>query len=272
MDIIQLFVLPIIGIGVASLGTLVGLGGGFILVPILLIIFPEATASTISSVSLTMVFLNATSATIGNYRAKVIDFKTAGLLAIGAVPAAALGAIISMQVSRSTFDLSMGIMLILGSIYVVWRGYRATGPDDGSDRNPNRHITERMGRTYRFYVSTITTASLSPVSGFISSFFGIGGGVINVPAMTFILHMPTRVIAPTAMLLLVLTSSSSLLTRIFTGQFEEGLAPAALLGLGALIGAQIGIYLSPRVNQKLILIFLAISMALVGARQVALGI
>lgn len=272
MEILQLFVLPIIGIGVATLGTLVGLGGGFILVPILLIIFPEATASTISSVSLTMVFLNATSATIGNYRAKVIDFKTAGLLAIGAVPAAALGAIISMQVSRSTFDLSMGIMLILGSIYVVWRGYRATGQEDGFDRNPNRHITERMGRTYRFYVSTITTASLSPVSGFISSFFGIGGGVINVPAMTFILHMPTRVIAPTAMLLLVLTSSSSLLTRIFTGQFEEGLAPAALLGLGALIGAQIGIYLSPRVNQKLILIFLAISMALVGVRQVALGI
>ena len=105
MEILQLFVLPIIGIGVATLGTLVGLGGGFILVPILLIIFPEATASTISSVSLTMVFLNATSATIGNYRAKVIDFKTAGLLAIGAVPAAALGAIISMPVSYTHLKL-----------------------------------------------------------------------------------------------------------------------------------------------------------------------
>tara|TARA_B100001750_G_C15479272_1_gene584398 strand:+ start:112 stop:930 length:819 start_codon:yes stop_codon:yes gene_type:complete len=272
MEILQILALPAIGVCVATLGTLVGLGGGFILVPILLMIFPNASPSTISSISLTVVFLNAASATIGNYRAKVIDFKTTGLLAIGAIPAAAVGALVSDQVSRTTFDLSMGIMLVLGSVYVVWRGYRANAARAEDIHYPNRHITERMGRIHQFYVSTITAAGLSPASGFISSFFGIGGGVINVPAMTFILKMPTRVIAPTAMLLLVLTSSSSLITRILTHQFEDGWEAAALLGIGALIGAQIGIYLSSRVNQKLILILLAVSMALVGLRQVVLGI
>ena len=58
----HLILLPIIGLLVATLGTLVGLGGGFILVPILLIMFPEASASTISSISLTVIFLNAVSA------------------------------------------------------------------------------------------------------------------------------------------------------------------------------------------------------------------
>ena len=119
MEILQILALPAIGVCVATLGTLVGLGGGFILVPILLMIFPNASPSTISSISLTVVFLNAASATIGNYRAKVIDFKTTGLLAIGAIPAAAVGALVSDQVSRTTFDLSMGIMLVLGSVYVA---------------------------------------------------------------------------------------------------------------------------------------------------------
>jgi hypothetical protein len=272
MDISLLITLPILGISVATLGTMVGLGGGFILVPILLVIFPDATASTISSISLTVVFLNATSATIGNYKARIIDFKTTGLLAIGAIPAAAVGAILSQSIARSTFDLSMGMMLVLGSIYVVWRGYRASTLAETPTIYPNRIITERSGKIHRFYVNPITSVGLSPLSGFISSFFGIGGGVINVPVMTFILRMPSRVIAPTAMLLLVLTSSSSLITRILTDQYQEGFVPAALLGAGALIGAQFGVYLSSRVNQKLVLVLLAISMALVGLRQIILGL
>jgi uncharacterized membrane protein YfcA len=272
MDIYQLIVLPIIGVGVATLGTLVGLGGGFILVPILLVLFPNASPSTIASISLTVVLLNAISATIGNYRARLIDFKTVALLAVGAVPAAVVGAVVSGRVTRSTFDLAMGVMLVFGSAYVVWRGYRATPLVADPAITPNRLIRERNGTIHRFYVNTLTAVGLSPASGFISSFFGIGGGVINVPAMTFILKMPSRVIAPTAMLLLVLTSSSSLATRILTNQYQEGWERAALLGIGALIGAQVGVYLSSRVNQKLVLIFLAISMALVGIRQIILGI
>ena len=272
MEIYLLIVLPIIGVAVATLGTLVGLGGGFILVPILLVLFPDASPSTISSISLTVVFLNAVSATIGNYRARLIDFKTVALMAVGAIPAAALGAVASSIVTRSTFDFFMGVMLVLGSVYVVWRGYRAIPLAAEHVTTPNRLIKERIGTIHLFYVNTVTAAGVAPISGFISSFFGIGGGVINVPAMTFILKIPSRVIAPTAMLLLVLTSSSGLATRILANQYQEGWEPAALLGIGALVGAQIGVYLSPRVNQRLVLIVLAISMALVGFRQIILGI
>ena len=272
----HLILLPIIGLLVATLGTLVGLGGGFILVPILLIMFPEASASTISSISLTVIFLNAVSATVGNYRAGRIDFRTASLLSIGAIPAAAVGALVANNVDRTTFDFCMGLMLLLGSLYVLWRSYKAQAMQWWNFQVANREITERIfnGRSFRirFYVNTFMATAISPISGFISSFFGIGGGVVNVPAMTFLLKMPPRVVAPTAMLLLVLTSSSSLVTRILTDQYQEGWARAALLGIGALIGAQIGIYLSSKVNQKFILIVLSISMSLVGVRQILVGI
>lgn len=264
--------LPLLGMAVAALGTLVGLGGGFILVPILLFLFPEASASTVSSISLTVVFLNAASATVSNYRSRRIDFKTAALLAIGAIPAAVLGAMAASKVTRNNFEVYMGIMLILGAVYVLWRSTKAAALQGNLNHTPNREIQERRGPTYRFYINTIMAAGISPVSGFVSSFFGIGGGVVNVPAMTFILKMPARLVAPTAMLLLVLTSSSSLFTRIVTNQYQEGWRRAALLGLGALVGAQIGTYLSSRVNQRVVLVILAASMILVGVRQLVVGI
>ena len=272
LTILHFVMLPLVGAAVAALGTLVGLGGGFVLVPLLLFMFPDESPAVISSISLTVVFLNAVSATVTNYREHRIDFKTAGLLAVGGIPAAAVGAIAASRVTRDSFEVYMGILLILGAVYVLWRSTRAIELQGDVEHTPNREIHERMGRTYRFYVNTVMAAGISPVSGYISSFFGIGGGVVNVPAMTFLLRMPPRVVAPTAMLLLVVTSSSSLITRIATGQFQDGWLRAALLGAGALVGAQIGIYLRSRVDHRVVLVILAASMILVGGRQLIVGI
>ena len=272
LTFLHLVMLPLIGAAVAAMGTLVGLGGGFVLVPLLLFMFPDESPAVISSISLTVVFLNAVSATVSHYRERRIDFKTAALLAVGGIPAAAIGAIAASRVTRDAFEVYMGIVLILGAVYVLWRSTRAVELQGDVEHIPNREIRERVGRTYRFYVNTVMAAGISPVSGYISSFFGIGGGVVNVPAMTFLLRMPPRVVAPTAMLLLVVTSSSSLITRIATGQFDDGWRRAALLGVGALVGAQIGIYLRSRVDHRIVLLILAVSMILVGARQLIVGI
>jgi hypothetical protein len=268
----HIILLPLLGVAVSTLGTLLGLGGGFVLVPILLLLFPEASASTISSISLSVVFLNAASATVANYRASRIDFKTAALIAIGAIPAAVFGAIAASKVDRGDFEVYMGIMLILGAVYVLWRSTRAAALQGNPLHTPNREIRERRGRTYSFYVSNIMAAGSSPVSGFVSGFFGIGGGVVTVPVLTFIIKIPTRVVVPTALLVLVLSSSSALITRIVTDQYQEGWRRAGLLGLGALVGAQIGIYLSSRVNQRVVLVILSGAMTLVGVRQIVAGV
>ncbi len=272
LTILHLVMLPLIGAAVATMGTLVGLGGGFVLVPLLLYMFPDESPAVISSISLSVVFLNAVSATVSHFRDGRIDFKTAALLAVGGVPAAVVGAIAAGRVTRDSFEVYMGIVLILGAVYVLWRSTKAVELEGNVEQTPNREIRERMGRTHRFYVSTLMAAGISPISGYISSFFGIGGGVVNVPAMTFILRMPPRVVAPTAMLLLVVTSSSSLITRVATGQFQEGWRTAALLGVGALVGAQVGIYLRSRVDHRVVLVILAVSMILVGGRQLVFGI
>ncbi|MBI4298246.1 MAG: sulfite exporter TauE/SafE family protein [Chloroflexi bacterium] len=264
--------LPILGGAVAALGTMVGLGGGFILVPILIFLFPEASPAALTTISLTVVFLNASSATIGNLAARCIDFRTAVLLVAGAVPAAIAGSATAQVVSRESFESMFGVLLIFGALYVLWRRWKVGAQDQSLLHEPNREIRERKGPIYRFYVDTIIALVVSPVAGFVSSFFGIGGGVIHVPALTFILKVPFRVASATALLVLVFTSITAISTLFFSGAIHEGWRRAALLGVGALFGAQLGVYLGRRVDAKVILPILSVAMALVGVRQLIAGL
>lgn len=266
-----LVMLPLLGCAVGTLGTLVGLGGGFLLVPVLILMFPTADPATIAFISLSVVVLNAASGTVGNIRAKRIDAKTAALLMAGAIPAAIGGATVARLVSRQQFEAAFGAMLLLGGGYILWRAMHAMR-DQAPLHEPNRFIAERRGPMYRFYVNGLMAAVISPAAGFVSSFFGIGGGILQVPAMAFILRMPLRVASATSLLVLVPTALTGIATHIATGQIHEGWRRAGLLGLGALVGAQLGVYFAGRVNPRAVLIVLGFALFIAGARQLAAGL
>lgn len=262
-----ILLLPLLGAAVAAIGTLAGLGGGFILVPILLVLFPDEPPTTITTISLTVVFLNAASATAGNLRARRIDRRTSLLMLLGAVPAAIAGSIVASSVSRDRFEIYLGILLLVGAVYILWRSARAAPLATGAAHDPNRRIQERRGALHVFYVNGLLAGIISPAAGFVSSFFGIGGGVIHVPALTFLLKVPFRIATATSLLVLVATSFTALLTLIASGEAQHGWRRAGLLGLGALAGAQAGIYLAPRIPARLVLLVVAVALALVGLRQ-----
>ncbi len=259
--------LPVLGAAVAALGTMVGLGGGFVLVPILILLFPEASPVTLTAMSLTMIFMNAVSATIGNLRAKSIDFRTAWILLIGAVPGAIAGSLTARVLSRADFERLFGVLLIVGAVYILWRGRRMGRDEPSLAHLPNRSIQERRGKLYVFYVNGLLAAVVSPLAGFVSSLFGIGGGIIHIPALTFILKVPIRVAGSTSLLVLAFTSSAALLTLLASGAILEGWRRAGLLGLGAVFGAQLGLYLSRRVNQTVVLLILSAALFISGLRM-----
>ena len=100
-----------------------------------------------------------------------------------------------------------------------------------------------------------------------SSFFGIGGGVVHMPALVYLIKIPTRVASATTLMVLIPTSFVGILSHVLAGQFDEGWRRAGLLGLGALVGGQLGVYLGKRVNQRVILFILSMGLAAVGLRQ-----
>ena len=96
------------GLLVGAYGALIGAGGGFILVPVLLMLFPNEPPEIVTRISLTMVFFNALSGTIAYARSRRIDYKIGVIFSLATMPGAVSGALATTAVSREWFDLLFG--------------------------------------------------------------------------------------------------------------------------------------------------------------------
>ena len=259
---LYVILLPIIGVAVGTLGSMLGLGGGFVLIPILILLFPEASTVTITSISLIVVFLNAVSSSIANVRTKRPNMRVALLMACAGVPAAVVGALASAEVSRQQFQVAFGTMLLIGAAYIFWRS--APSRQNGQAHG-DKSLAAGRGRM------GLLAGVISPVGGFVSSFFGIGGGVISMPALVYVLGVPPKVATATSLLVLVPTSLVAILTHVLTGQMQEGWRRALALGIGAIIGGQLGVTLSGRVPRRVVLAMLSVALVVVGVRQILTG-
>src|SRR5512133_2058702 len=111
MPLVYLWLFPL-GVAIGAFGTLIGAGGGFILVPILLILYPHEDTELITSISLGVVFFNALSGSWAYSRMKRIDYKSGMIFAVATIPGAILGAVSTAYVPRHAFDLIFGGLMI----------------------------------------------------------------------------------------------------------------------------------------------------------------
>src|SRR5579884_3546189 len=110
-----------LGFAVGTYGTLIGAGGGFVLVPILLFLYPHDKPSVITGISLAVVFFNATSGSIAYARERRIDFRSGIVFAIATIPGAILGALVVELIPRNIFDGLFGAVLLIMAAVVIWR-------------------------------------------------------------------------------------------------------------------------------------------------------
>src|SRR6266511_1051679 len=113
------FALFLLGLIVGAFGTLIGAGGGFFLVPMLLILYPHLEPEVVTAISLAVVFLNATSGSVAYGRMQKTDYRTGWIFAAAAVPGAVLGVFAVHSLSRWGFDLIFGTLLLLLSLYLM---------------------------------------------------------------------------------------------------------------------------------------------------------
>jgi len=124
-NLLDWFALVTLGIAIGAFGTLIGAGGGFVLVPLLLFLYPRQTPAQLTAVSLAVVFVNACSGSVSYYRLRRADYRSGFLLAIATIPGAVVGAILVGAVPRGVFEAIMGSDL-------VTRGSSAGHPAEGS--------------------------------------------------------------------------------------------------------------------------------------------
>lgn len=263
-----------LGLVVGTLGTLIGAGGGFILVPVLLLLFPHMEPETVTSISLSVVFLNALSGSVAYARMKRIDYKSGLMFAAVAVPGSILGAWATHWISRAVFDGIFGSLLVALAIFLFVQSWmQRTPPAEGgasSDQakglHIRRHIIDFESIAYLFSYNPILGLVLSALIGFLSSFLGIGGGIFHVPLLATVLNFPVHIATATSHFVLALMTLSGTLVHLVDGTLSGSLIMVAGLGAGVIAGAQIGARLSNRVQGVLIIRVLAVTLSLVGLR------
>ena len=250
-----------LGFLVGGYGTLIGAGGGFVLVPILLLLYPHENPETITSVSLAVVCFNALSGTWAYAKMGRIHYRSALLFSAAAIPGAVLGALSTAAVPRRLFDALLGLLMLIAAALLAWHPpaeeRRAVAE---TENGPN-------GREYR----TGLGAVLSMFVGYIAALLGIGGGVIHVPVLTRGVRMPVHVATATSHLMLAIMAGAGTIVHLVTGNFQHGVRRTIMLSAGVIIGAQVGAYLSAKIHGRWIERGLAAALALVAARVLVLA-
>lgn len=241
-------------------GTLIGAGGGFVLAPALLLLYPGEAPEIITSISLTAVFFNALSGTLAYVNSKRIDYKFGMIFAVATMPGAVLGALATTAMSRARFDLLFGCLLILVALFLVVSPGKKAAVHMGQANVKTPAILDLNKAVLLLGVV------LSTGFGFISSFLGIGGGFLYVPALVYLLEFPIHIATATSLFVLTITTLTGIATHVAAGLYHHGIRRALVLSIGAVLGAQVGAKLSQHIRGDWIIRGLAFALGLVGIR------
>lgn len=269
LDVETALLLVLLGVAVGAFGTVVGAGGGFVLTPILLLIYPHDSPQTITTISLTAVFFNAASGTTAYLRQRRVDVRSGSVFAAATIPGAIGGALLTGVVSRRLFDGLMGAVLALLAVWLLSGDrWRPRPPRQGVR---HRVFHDRQGLLYDYDVPILRGALYSLGVGFVSSFLGIGGGVIHVPLLVRALGFPTHVATATSHFVLAWMAGVGTITHALVGGFAGGVGVrrAAALSVGVVAGAQAGAHLSRRLRGTYIEWALAVALAALAVRLLA---
>ena len=223
----QLWLIPL-GFVAGILGSIIGFGGGTIIVPVLTFVgFPPTLAV---GNSLFAAFSNSVASTSMYAKQKRIEYSLGWKLGLMSVPGTILGAIISSDLSPMIFKILLALVLLSSASYILLK----------------RKIEEKPIDVSRMLL--IFSAGASFFSGVIASLFGVGGGIIFVPLMVVVLGLSMKRAAPTSQFILMFTCFSGLIVHSILGHPDY--YQALLLSIGAFAGGILGARLSLEIKEK----------------------
>lgn len=267
-----LWLIPL-GFVIGAYGTLIGAGGGFVLVPALLLLYPDESPEIITSISLAVVFFNALSGSWAYARMKRIDYKSGLLFAVATIPGAILGALSTAYIPRRLFDAVFGLLMIAASIILLLYPSEANEARGNRRRSYlTRSLVEKDGTVHAFSYNPRVGVGLSFFVGYISSFLGIGGGSVHMLILVRLLNFPVHIATATSHFILAITALTATVVHIVTGSFSHGVHRTLNLAVGVLLGAQVGAQLSNHVQDRWIIRGLAIALGFIGARILVMAL
>jgi hypothetical protein len=229
-------------------GSMVGLGGGFVLVPILRLFLGFAPADA-AGTSLVLIVANSASGAFTYLLQRRVHLKIGWLIAAGGLPGGVLGAIASVHISPKLFDAILAMLLVAVAVDMAWNAERRMAGRVEHDR-----VAKIKGMSYR------AALGLGFVVGIFSSLFGLGGGILLVPTFLYFSELPAHAISATSQFAILLTSPVGLVVHIFQRDIVgRDVVP---LVAGGLLGGPIGARLSLRLKSPQLLMIVAVALVI----------
>ena len=250
---ISLNLFIVIGLGgfIGFLSGLFGVGGGFLMTPLL--IFLGIPAPVAVATEANQIVASSVSGVIAHWRRKNVDFKMGTVLLLGGLVGSSLGVLLFAlleKIGQLDLVIKLSYVFFLGiiGILMLWesvRTYIKSRKKEFYSRKLHEHnwlhglpLKMRFRRS-KLYISALVPFSIAAFVGVLSAIMGVGGGFIMVPAMIYLLGMPTSVVIGTSLFQIIFVTANVTLLQSVQTQTVDFLLAGTLL-FGAVIGAQIG--------------------------------
>ncbi len=266
MIIVLLDELLVIGISLAAgmIGAVLGLGGGFIIVPMLTLIF-GLSAQISAGTSLISLVFTGLSGVIGYTRQRRIDYKLGLSLAIASAPGAVVGSLASSYVKSSLLTAMFGCFMILIAVYITFG--KTAGSYRSRSSDWSRRLVDRDGKTFAYGVRNLALAyPLVFVAGALAGFFGIGGGALQVPVMILIVGVPVEIATATSALMILVSALTGAVTHMQLGNVAYEFVPFIIVSV--IIGAQLGVQIQRRAGARTLRRTFALFLVVIGVRMI----
>jgi uncharacterized protein len=274
----NLFVLLAMGGAVGFLSGLVGIGGGFLMTPLL--IFSGVPTTVAVGTEANQIVATSASGALAQWRRGNVDIKMGLVMLSGGVVGSAAGVeTIKMLRQMGQVDLIIAVcyVVFLGSIGTLmliesvnsWRK-AAIGHPSPTRRTGQHNWIHRLPLKQRFHRSKLYISAVPPVAigafvGFLAAIMGVGGGFILVPAMIYLLRMPTNVVVGTSLFQILFVAAFTTVLHATQNQTVD-VVLAMLLMIGGVIGAQLGVIAGAKLKGEQLRALLALLVLAVAIR------
>jgi len=269
-------ILIALGTGVGFLSGMFGVGGGFLMTPLL--VFTGIPSTVAVATTLSHVTASSMSGALAQWRKRAIDFTMAGVMLVGGIGGTLFGVwLFALMRRQGQMDLIVALtyVLMLGSIGTIMlreslaalKAYRsgATATRRPVNRGWIQALPLKMRfRQSRLYISVLPPIAIGFVVGTLSAIMGIGGGFIVVPAMIYVLRMPTKVVMGTSLVQIIAVTAITTVLQA-TNNYAVDIVLALLLVSGGVVGAQLGVRAGAKLRGEQLRLLLALLVLTVAA-------
>lgn len=275
---VNAFVLLAMGAAVGFLSGMFGVGGGFLITPLL--IFYNIPPAIAVATGANQVIASSFSGTLAHVKKGTVDFKLGLVLLVGGVLGSTIGAyVFALLRSVGQLDLFISILYVVllgtvGGLMLVEsvNALRATrGGQPTALKRPGQHnwihkLPLKMRfRASKLFVSVIPVIAIGIFIGFLASIMGVGGGFIMVPALIYLLKVPTNVVVGTSLFNIMFTAAYTTIVHS-TANHTVDVVLALLLMIGGVAGAQYGAVAGAKLRGEQLRALLALLVLAVATR------